>query len=157
MTQTPKTLTRIPRFLIATFLIGFGLPLVAMAQKAGKPAPPTADMAVTTTVRDADANIAPVLQITSDGALYSNTRDVQSLIQGIGDWVMQSDFSSTRTVFVDFSQPIAGSCPSCANGNPVALPHACMERASSPSATSTTTTCSRFPICRRSVVRCTPG
>lgn len=114
-------MTRTPRLFIATLLACLVLSLAAVTQKAGKP---PSDVPVTTMVRDADANIAPVLQIRSDGALYSNTRDVQSLIQGVGDWVMQSDFStsSTRTVFVDFSQPIAGSCSSCANGNPVVLP-----------------------------------
>ncbi len=107
------------RLLLATFLSCLSLPLATLAQK-GKP---PADMPVTTMIRDADANIAPALQIRSDGALYTNTRDVQSLIQGIGDWVMQSDYStaSTRTVFVDFGQPIAGSCSTCPNGNPVSL------------------------------------
>ncbi|HEY8205283.1 MAG TPA: hypothetical protein VIF81_11190 [Pyrinomonadaceae bacterium] len=97
---------------------------IGLADKPTSAGKPPADTPVTTTVRDADANIAPVLQIRSDGGLYSNTKDVQSLIQGIGDWVMQSDYSttSTRTVFVDFSQPIAGSCLTCPNGNPVVLP-----------------------------------
>jgi hypothetical protein len=113
-------MTRNHRLLLAT-LVALGLPFAATAQKPNKP---PADLPVTTTVRDADANIAPLLQIRSDGAVYTNTRDVQSIIQGIGDWEMQSDFStaSTRTVFVDFSQPIAGSCPSCPNGNPITLP-----------------------------------
>lgn len=83
------------------------------------------DVPVTTTLAAGDATIAPALQIRNDGvASYPNTKDVQSLIQSVGDWVMQSDYStaSTRTVFVDFGQPIAGSCPSCPNGNPIAPP-----------------------------------
>jgi hypothetical protein len=82
-------------------------------------------MPVTTTISDADLSVAPVFQIRSDGAVYPNSQNVQSLIQGsgIGDWVMQSDLSSasTRTVFVDFSQPVAGSCPTCPNSNPIPL------------------------------------
>jgi hypothetical protein len=113
-------MTRTHELLPATLLACLGLPLAATAQRNRLPA----DVPVTTTIRDTDANIAPVLQFRSDGAVYSNTKDVQSIIQGIGDWEMQSDFStaSTRTVFVDFGQPIAGSCPSCPNGNPIALP-----------------------------------
>jgi len=115
-----RTTVRNHRLLLTILVACLGLPFVAMGQKGKLPA----DVPVTTTVRDADANIAPVLQIRSDGAVYTNTRDVQSIIQGIGDWEMQSDFSSasTRTVFVDFSQAIPGSCPSCPNGNPVVLP-----------------------------------
>ena len=83
------------------------------------------DVPVTTNILDADTTIATALQIRSDGVgLYPNTNGVQSLIQPVGDWVMQSDFTtaSTRTVFVDFGQAIAGSCPTCPNGNPIALP-----------------------------------
>src|SRR5436190_15469179 len=97
--------------------------VLATGSRAQKKPPANPDMPVTTTISDADPNVAPVFQIRSDGAVYPNSLNVQSLIQGsgIGDWVMQSDLSSasTRTVFVDFSQPIAGSCPSCPNGNPV--------------------------------------
>ncbi len=113
-------MTRNYRLLLATLLACLGVPLAVAAQRVRITLTP-----VTTTVRDADANIAPVLQVSSDGVgPYTNTTDVQSVIQSIGDWVMQSDFStaSTRKAFVDFSQPIAGSCPTCANGNPVALP-----------------------------------
>jgi hypothetical protein len=99
-----------------------------MTQHAQKP---PNDLPVTTTLADyidvTDSTGAMQrmwMQIRSDGALYSNSNDVQSLIQGVSaDWVMQSDFSttSTRTVLVDFSQPIAGSCSTCPNGNPVVL------------------------------------
>ena len=104
----------------------------ASAAQRAKPTP-APDLPVTTSIADyldvtdgTGATQRVSLQFRSDGALYQNTSDVQSLIQGsgIGDWVMQSDYSSTstRTVFVDFGQPIAGSCPTCPNGNPVPLP-----------------------------------
>jgi hypothetical protein len=112
----------------ATFLNWRG----AATDNYGVPAPKSiaqknkvVDVPVTTTILSADANIAPALQIGNDGASsYPNTKDVQSLIQSVGDWVMQSDFStvSTRTVFVDFGKPIAGSCATCPNGNPIAMP-----------------------------------
>jgi hypothetical protein len=99
--------------------------LPATGSRAQKKPPANPDMPVTTTISDADPSVAPVFQIRSDGAAYPNSSNVQSLIQGsgIGDWVMQSDFStaSTRTVFVDFSQPIPGSCQTCPNGNPIPL------------------------------------
>src|SRR5438270_10069652 len=103
--------------LIAPLLACLTLEPAVIAQK-------STDTPVTTTVKDADANIATALQIRSDGAgAYTNTKYVQSVIQPIGDWVMNSNFSSlsTRTVFVDFGQTVAGSCSSCPNGNPIAL------------------------------------
>jgi len=109
---------------IVALLFIFCVVLVT-GSKAQKKTVTNPDLPVTTIISDADASVAPVFQIRSDGAVYSNSNDVQSLIQGsgIGDWVMQSDFSttSTRTVFVDLSQPIAGSCPTCPNGNPIPL------------------------------------
>ena len=107
-------------YLILILLFGLFSAAASRAQK-GR----VVDVPVTTTIADADGNIAPALQIRSDGVgPYANTKDVQSLIQSVGDWVMQSDYStaSTRTVFVDFGRPISGSCPTCPNGNPLALP-----------------------------------
>ncbi len=107
-------------YLILILLVGLFPAATSKAQKNR-----VVDVPVTTTLAAVDANIAPTLQIRNDGAgSYRNSRDVQSIIQGIGDWEMQSDFStaSTRKVFVDFGQPIAGSCPTCPNGNPIALP-----------------------------------
>jgi len=66
------------------------------------------------------------MQVQSDGAgVYStvvkkgNKLSVQSVIQGIGDWVLDTGLnvpSPSRKVFLDFSHPIAGSGP--AGGNP---------------------------------------
>jgi len=107
------------KMLLALLLACLTWAIPTMTQHAQKPPKPPGDLPVTTAIADIG------MQIRSDGALYTNSTDVQSIIQGVSaDWVMQSDFSttSTRTVFVDFSQPIAGSCPTCPNGNPIALP-----------------------------------
>jgi hypothetical protein len=62
------------------------------------------------------------LQIRSDGlGVYQNSRDVQSVIQSVGDWVLQTNTRcSTRRVYLDFSQPVAGSGPN--GGAPIPLP-----------------------------------
>ena len=61
------------------------------------------------------------MQIRSDGAgVYKNTKDVQSIVQGVGDWVLDTNFTkySTRSIFVDFSKPITGSGPNGGNPTP---------------------------------------
>lgn len=83
------------------------------------------DTPVTTTVADADLTIAPALQIRSDGlGAYKNASTLTSVIQSIGAWVLDSysPRNATRTLYLDFSQPIAGSGPN--GGNPVGLPSA---------------------------------
>lgn len=83
----------------------------------------TSNTAVTSTIADDDATIAPALQIRSDGAgPYVNSSNLISVIQSVGDWQMDSysPRGSTRTVYLDFSQPIAGSGPNGAD--PQAIP-----------------------------------
>jgi hypothetical protein len=80
---------------------------------------------VTSNVADADTSIAPSLQIRSDGlGAYQNSSRLTSVIQSIGAWVLDSytPRNSTRGVYLEFSQPIAGSGPN--GGNPVAIPSA---------------------------------
>jgi hypothetical protein len=81
------------------------------------------NVSVTTVVADNNISIAPALQIRSDGlGAYQNSSSLTSIIQGIGAWELDSydPKRSTRTVYLDFSQPIAGSGPN--GGNPVAIP-----------------------------------
>ena len=79
------------------------------------------DLPVTTTIEDFEAAIAPTLQIQSDGlGVYRNSRDIGSVIQSGGDWVLDTNTkSSTRGVYLDFSQPVAGSGPG--GGAPIGL------------------------------------
>lgn len=84
---------------------------------AGKP---PSDVAVTASIADS-LGVVP-LQIQSDGAgPFKNTPSVQSIIQGIGDWELDTSFSSssTRNVWLDFGKPVAGSGP---NGGPPIAP-----------------------------------
>jgi hypothetical protein len=80
------------------------------------------DVPVITRIEDFEEAIAPTLQIRSDGSgVYQNSRDVQSVIQSVGDWVLQTNTKfSTRRVYLDFSQPVAGSGPN--GGAPIQLP-----------------------------------
>jgi hypothetical protein len=81
----------------------------------------TTDVPVSTIVSDYAADIAPALQIQSDQlGTYTNSKALVSVIQGSsGDWTLSTG-SSNRTVYLDFSQPVAGSGPG--GGNPVGLP-----------------------------------
>jgi hypothetical protein len=80
---------------------------------------------VTTVIADNDTGIAAALQIRSDQlGGYTNSSTLTSIIQSIGAWELDSynPRNSTRTVYLDFSQPIAGSGPN--GGDPVAIPSA---------------------------------
>ncbi len=92
---------------------------MAAAAKAG------GDTPVTSNVADSDTSIAPALQIRSDGlGSFQNGSTLTSVIQGIGAWLLDSytPRNSNRGVYLEFSQPIAGSGPN--GGNPVAVPSA---------------------------------
>jgi hypothetical protein len=80
------------------------------------------DVPVATIVSDYDSGIAPALQIQSDqlGA-YQNSKTLTSIIQSVGAWVLDTTVrNATRTVYLRFSDPIAGSGPG--GGAPVAVP-----------------------------------
>jgi len=90
---------------------------VAFAASANK------DVAATTTIADNDLAVAPALQIRSDAlGSYTNSNNLSSVIQPIGAWVLDSynPPHGTRRVYLEFSQPIAGSGPG--GGAPVAVP-----------------------------------
>jgi hypothetical protein len=81
------------------------------------------DTPVTTYVSDADATVAPSLQIQSDGlGTYANSKSVGSVIQSVGAWVLDARTlkTATRRVVLDFTQPVAGSGPG--GGSPIAVP-----------------------------------
>jgi len=81
------------------------------------------DTPVSTYVADAETTIAPTLQVRSDGAgVYRNSNTLISVIQPIGAWVLdsQNPRNATRTLFLDFGQPIGGSGPG--GGDPIAVP-----------------------------------
>jgi hypothetical protein len=83
------------------------------------------DTPVSTYVADSDTGVAPSLQVRSDGlGVYRSSNTLTSIIQPIGAWVLdsQNPRNSTRTLFLDFSQPIAGSGPG--GGDPTAVPSA---------------------------------
>lgn len=84
----------------------------AFAQKLSR-----SDTAVTTTIADNYTNSGGTLSnygIRSDlrGGYKNGVDSVSSLIQGIGDWVLDTKSSSVRRVFFDFSNPAPGNDPS---------------------------------------------
>jgi hypothetical protein len=95
----------------------------APSQAAALAASKSSNTPVTSLIADSDAAIAPALQIRSDGlGAYLNSSTLTSVIQSIGAWVLDSydPANATRTVYLGFSQPIAGSGPN--GGAPVPVP-----------------------------------
>lgn len=81
------------------------------------------DTPVSTYVADSDVGVAPALQIRSDGlGAYRSSNTLSSVIQPIGAWVLdlQNARNATRTLYLDFSQPIPGSAPGAVD--PPAMP-----------------------------------
>jgi hypothetical protein len=110
------------KLLFVVLSICFALSLAALAQ-------PSGNTPVTTTIKDYVDVTDPLtgsaqripMQIQSDGSgAYKNSKNVESVIQGIGDWVLDTGVNiknPTRKVFLDFSQPIPGTGPN--GGDPV--------------------------------------
>jgi hypothetical protein len=91
-------------FSIITAAVLLPLP-VAQAAKAGKP---PSDAPATTTIRDIDENTGLVNSIGSDslGSYVNGANSVSSIIQGIGDWVLDTKPSTLRRVRIDFGDPV---------------------------------------------------
>jgi len=71
-----------------------------------------ADTPVTSTIQGFGPDTTPTYRIQSDllGS-YKNTRDLQSIIQGIGDWELDVSNSATRMVLVDLRDPVLNTNP----------------------------------------------
>jgi hypothetical protein len=85
--------------------------------------PSPKEVPVTSVVKDTDVSVAPALTILSDaGGEYINSKTLTSLIQPVGDWVLDAinPAKATRRIFVDFSQPVLGSGPN--GGDPIGPP-----------------------------------
>lgn len=98
----------------AAVFIGFGLSLTAA---------PAKNVSVNSMVLDYAADVAPRLNIQSDGlGSYIPAANLVSQIQAIGDWELdaRNPKNATRKIYMDFSQPIAGSAPG--GGNPTSPP-----------------------------------
>jgi len=82
-------------------------------------AAPPKEVPVTSIVDDGAGD----LTIRSDaGGSYLNSKTLTSLIQPVGDWVLDAinPAKATRRIFVDFSQPVPGSGPN--GSDPVGPP-----------------------------------
>jgi hypothetical protein len=102
--------------LLLVLAICISLSLTTLAYK-------TSDVAVTVTIKDYLDVVDPAtgttqriaMQVQSDGAgAYKNSQSVISVIQSPGDWELDMGVTvrtPTRSVFIDLSQPIAGSAP----------------------------------------------
>jgi hypothetical protein len=86
------------RYLIVTAF------LVVSATAQGKPPNGDSDVPATTIIDSSDTSF----RIRDDGlgAYLNGVNSVESIIQGIGDWVMNSRNSSTRKVLIDCGDPV---------------------------------------------------
>jgi hypothetical protein len=104
-----KRLRNVSAFALLSAVIAAGT--VVHAARTGPPSP----MAVNSMIAGYGIDSSPTYRIQSDqlGA-YTNSKDVQSIIQGVGAWVLDTNYSSrsTRSVLLDFRDPIPGSGPS---------------------------------------------
>ena len=83
--------------------------------------PPLRGLIVTSLIADADATIAPILRVQSDGqAAYPNSKTIASQFQPSGNWEldMLTTSNNTRTVKLDLSEAIPGTGPN--GGAPIA-------------------------------------
>lgn len=83
--------------------------------------PPLSALIVTSSIADADASIAPILRVQSDGqGAYPNSKTIASQFQPSGNWELDMLLTSNtvRTVKLDLSEAIPGTGPS--GGAPMA-------------------------------------
>jgi len=118
------------RTAVATVLsAGLAMSMTVFAQHGPSKGP--SPIPATSNVYDSDPAVAPALQIQSDQlgtyGTYDNATGDNSIIStatgqfqthAAGDWWVAP--STTRSIYLDFSQPIPGSAPG--GGNPVSLP-----------------------------------
>lgn len=120
--KSSAALLKFKSALLLAVLSTFGFS-VALAQQTG-------DVPVTATIKDyidwTDPNSGTMqriqMQVQSDGAgTYKNSKSVMSIIQGIGDWYLDTGVNiknPTRKAFLDFSKPIVGTGPNGGNPTP---------------------------------------
>jgi hypothetical protein len=105
--QTPLEIVVSRLALVLLLTLGQGTESLAQG---GKPKP---DVPVTSTLNDtgivtSDTNHR--IQSDGSGSYYNGVASVQSIIQGSsGDWVLDTGPSATRSILVDFRDPVMGS------------------------------------------------
>src|SRR4026207_1273425 len=81
--------------------------LSSQAVQAAKGGKPPSDAPATTTIRDIDENTGLVNRIGNDslGPYVNGADSVSSVVQGIGDWVLDTKPSATRRVRLGLALP----------------------------------------------------
>lgn len=121
MTKLKTTLKRAHtvRLLVSLVAISLILGVFIVSSQQAAALQSNTNAPVTSTIADAVNGYA--FQVQSDGiGAYTNSKYVQSVVQGIGDWELDTNYSklSARNVWLDFTKPVAGSGPNA--GNPTA-------------------------------------
>jgi len=106
-TKKEKKMIRILTILLT--LTAFVLPAIGQ----GKPPRGDSDIPVISSIDDSDGTF----RIRSDGmGAYTNgSFNAESIIQGIGDWVLNTKTSTVRRVYVDFGDSSGGTAPFAAS------------------------------------------
>ncbi len=90
-------------FVFAAFCLSF--------ESRSEAAKPSSDTPATSTIADIDPVSGSVLRIGSDslGNYRNNVDSASSIVQGIGNWVLDTKPSQLRKIRVDFGDPVAGT------------------------------------------------
>ena len=82
-------------------------------QKTAAAGAPQRDVAATSTIADVDSVTGTVYRIGSDnlGSYNNGVNSVSSIVQAVGDWVLDTKTSSLRKVRIDLGDPVPGSGP----------------------------------------------
>lgn len=100
-------------YVLLALVLVFGLFTLSLENRtnAAKAAKPGSDTPATTTVADIDPVAGTIYSLGSDslGSYFNGVDSVSSIVQGIGDWVLDTKSSTTRKVRVDFGDPVIGS------------------------------------------------
>src|SRR6478609_5697418 len=74
---------------------------------------PQRDVAATSTIADVDSVTGTVYRIGSDnlGSYNNGVNSVSSIVQAVGDWVLDTKPYSLRKVRIDLGDPVPGSGP----------------------------------------------
>jgi hypothetical protein len=99
-----------------TLMVGLILILLAgttLAWSTSRLAKPSSDAPATSTIADIDQSTGAIYRVGSDslGQYRNGVNSVSSIVQGIGNWVLDTKPSALRKVRIDLGDPVVGSGP----------------------------------------------
>jgi len=104
------------KYLRQILCVALALSVIARTGALGANGKPASDTAVTSTLQDtadaADGGQPFTIESDGLGSYQNNVESVQSLLQAaLGDWVLDTSSSTSRSVRIGFTQPVPGQSP----------------------------------------------